>query len=297
MNWDDLRLFLAVARTGSISGAARQLGIQHSTVSRRMRRFETAIGARLIERKKSGYVLTHAGEQVAASATRMETEILGVDGALADLDAQLSGTLRVSAINNMASTVLMPMFARFREQHPHVELHVMVSNSDISLVEREADIAIRLSNSPPETLIGKRVLTVASAIYGSKTYLQALQSQGGKPRWIGVDCCTFHKTWTRQHCGEAKHDFISDDSLLTLSAIKQGLGVSILPCFMGDTEPALARYCEPDPGFNLGLWLLFHPDLKHTARVLAFHRFMIEAIEQQRGLFEGNKGGGVVQPG
>ncbi len=287
MNWDDLRLFLAVARTGSISGAARQLGIQHSTVSRRMHRFEEAIGARLIERKKSGYVLTHAGEQVAATATRMETEILGVDGALADLDARLSGTLRVTAINNMASTVLMPMFARFCELHPHVELHVMVSNNDASLAEREADVAIRLSNSPPDTLIGKRVLTVASAIYGSKTYLRKLERDGGEPRWIGVECCGFHKTWTRQHCGEAAHHFVSDDTLLTLSAIKQGLGVSILPCFMGDTEPMLVRYHEPDPGFDLGLWLLFHPDLKHTARVLAFHRFMIEAIEQQRGLFEG----------
>ena len=287
MNWDDLRLFLAVARTGSISGAARQLEVQHSTVSRRMRQLEEKLGARLIERKKSGYELTPAGEGVMEAANRIEREVLGVDGALLGKDTTLVGPLRVTAINNMATAVFMPMFARFSEAHPQVELHIAVSNTDASLSQREADVAIRLTNSPPDTLIGKRIVTVASAIYGSRTYLEKLQQQGGEPKWIGVNCCEFHKTWTKQSCGEQAHHFISDDTLLTLAAIREGLGVSILPCFMADTDPLLQRYCEPDPAYNLGLWVLLHPDLKRTARVLAFRNHMVNAINEQRALFEG----------
>ena len=102
-----------------------------------------------------------------------------------------------------------------------------------------------------------------------------------------MECCEFHKTWTKQACSQQPHTFISDDTLLTLAAIKEGLGVSILPCFMGDADPALIRYCEPDPVYNLGLWILLHPDLKRTARVLAFRDHMVNAIYEKRDLFEG----------
>ncbi len=294
MNWDDMRLFLAVARTGSISGAARHLGVQHSTVSRRMHSLEEKLGARLIERKKSGYELTVAGENIRQSAIRIEREILGVDGVLQGKDTYLVGPLRVTAINNMASSVLMPMFARFSDAHPRVELHIIVSNMDASLAQREADIAIRLTNSPTETLIGKRLLTVASTIYGSREYLNKIKPQKAEPKWIGVNCCVFHKTWTRQYCSHQSHNFYSDDTLLTLSAIKQGLGVSYLPCFLGDADPLLERYCDPDTQHDLGLWLLLHPDLKRTARVLAFRDYMIQSIEQKRDLFEGRLRNGSV---
>lgn len=287
MNWDDLRYFLAVARCGSISGAARQLDVQHSTVSRRMRQLEEKQSARLLERKKSGYELTPAGEILMQSASKMESEVLAVDGALPGKDANLVGPLRVTAINNMASSILMPMFARFSEMHPQVELHVIVSNTDASLSQREADIAIRLTNSPTDTLIGKRIVTVASTIYGSRSYLERLRQQGTEPKWIGVECCDFHKTWTKQSCGNRSHNFISDDTLLTLAAIREGLGVSFLPCFMGDQDPKLERYCDPDPANNLGLWVLLHPDLKRTARVLAFREHMANTINEKRELFEG----------
>jgi len=287
MNWDDMRLFLAVARAGSISGGARQLDVQHSTVSRRLRSLEKKLGARLIERKKSGYELTVAGENIKQSAIRIEREMLGVDEALLGKDANLVGPLRVTAINNMASTVLMPMFARFSDENPLVDFHIIVSNMDASLAQREADIAIRLTNSPTDTLIGKRMLTVASTIYASKKYLKKIKRQAIEPKWIGVNCCVFHKTWTKQYCSHQSHNFYSDDTLLTLAAIKEDLGVSYLPCFLGDADPSLERYCEPDPQHDLGLWILLHPDLKRTARVLAFRDFMIQSIQEKRDLFEG----------
>lgn len=287
MNWDDLRLFLAVARTGSISGGARHLGVQHSTVSRRMRSLEEKLGARLIERKKTGYELTVAGENIKQSAIRIEREMLNVDDALLGKDANLVGSLRVTAINNMASSVLMPMFARFSKKHPHVDLHIIVSNTNASLAQREADIAIRLTNTPTDTLIGNRVVTVASTIYGSREYLRKIKQQQTELKWLGVECCVFHKTWTKQYCNHQRHNFYSDDTLLTLSAIKEGLGVSYLPCFLGDANPLLERYCEPDNQHDLGLWILLHPDLKRTARVLAFRDYIIESIQAKLDLFEG----------
>lgn len=289
MNWDDLRLFLAVARNGSISAAAKQLGVQHSTVSRRMRQFELKLGARLIERKKGGYELTQSGKYVKEAASNIEREVLGVDGALIGIDTRLTGPLRVTAINNMASSILMPMFASFSKQHPLVKLHIVVSNLDASLAQRDADVAIRLTNSPPDTLIGQRIVTVASTIYGGRSYIKALLKEKKEPEWIGVDCCVFHKTWTKQACGEQPQNFISDDTLLTLAAIKEDLGVSILPCFMGDADPALERYCEPDPAYNLGLWILLHPDLRRTTRVLAFRDHMASAIKDKEDMFEGRR--------
>ena len=291
MNWDDLRLFLAVARSGSISGGARQLGVQHSTVSRRIRQLEEKMGVRLLERKKGGYELTQAGEDVEEAAIRIEGEVLGVDGVVQGQDKNLVGPLRVTAINNMASSVLMPMFAGFSEAYPRVELHIMASNIDASLPQREADVAIRLTNAPTDTLIGKRILTVASTIYGSRVYLERLREEKRGVEWIGVECCEFHRNWTKQACRARAHSFVSDDTLLTLSAIRAGVGVSYLPCFMGDTDPLLERYCEPDPAHELGLWILIHPDLKHTARVLAFRDHMAREIVEKMDLLEGHRPG------
>ena len=287
VNWDDLRLFLAVARSGSISSGARQLALQHSTVSRRMRKLEQDLGVRLFDKVPSGYALTAEGESLMQAASRMEREVLSVDGALCGKDLAPSGPLRVSAIDNMATTVLMPMFAGFSREYPEVTLHLMVSNSDVSLAQREADVAIRLTNTPPDTLIGRRVVTVSSAVYGGHAYVEALRRSGEEPEWLGVECCTFHRSWTKQERGDRPHHFCVDDTLLTKAALREGLGVSILPCFMGDSDPALIRYSRPRPEWDLGLWILLHPDLRRTARVLAFRDYMTEAIAAQRGLFEG----------
>lgn len=287
MNWDDMRLFLAVARSGSISSGARALDLQHSTVSRRMRKLEQDMGVRLFDKVQSGYALTPAGEKLKLAACRMEREMLEVDGALAGNDLKPSGPLRVSAIDNMATTVLMPMFTGFSREYPDVCLHIMVSNSDVSLAQREADVAIRLSNTPPDTLIGKRVTTVSSAIYGSPDYIQRIRAEACEPQWLGVECCGFHRSWTQQACGDQPHQMTVDDTLLTQAALREGLGVSILPCFMGDLDDGLERWCEPRSEWDLGLWILLHPDLKRTARVLAFRDYMTDAIKAQSDVFTG----------
>lgn len=287
MNWDDLRIFLAVARMGSFSSAAKYLKVQQSTVSRRIRSMEKKLGARLVERNKTGYELTNAGNNVKKAAIRIEIEVLGVDSTVSGKDTNLAGSLRVATINDMTPLILMPAFARFSHTYPGVNLQIVASNSDSSLAKREADVAIRLTNTPAFTLVGKRLVTVVSTVYGSRDYLQHIRRQKLEPKWIGVECCDFHRSWTKQACGQQPHNFYCSDSFLTQAAIQEGLGVAFLPCFIGDENPELERYCEPDPSHNLGLWILFHPDLKGTTRILAFRDHMSESIDEIRQSFEG----------
>ena len=290
LQWDDLRIFLAIARAGSISGAAKRLGVQHSTVSRRLRSLEDQLGTRLIERKKTGYELTEAGGELQLSASRVEVEILEFEGAQAGHDTEDAGELRVSAINNMASTVLMPVFARFSEQHPKIKFHVVVTNKFVKLAERDADIAIRLTNDPLDTLIGTRLTTVASAVYGSQEYCAQIKAGTAAQKWLGIECCGFHTSWTKEACPDKDHNFFVDDTLLTLAALKTGAGLAYLPCFMGDSEPSLTRFHPPEAEHDLGLWLVYHRDLRRTKRVRLFRNHMQSEISNLRPLFEGHTG-------
>ncbi|AVX06202.1 ruBisCO operon transcriptional regulator (plasmid) [Maritalea myrionectae] len=287
MQWDDARIFLAVAREGSFSSAAKRLGVRHSTVSRRIRTLEKTLAAPLVERKSTGYVLTDAGEELRHAALRVEKEILSFEGAVGGQDEDIAGELRVTAIANMASTVLMPIFARFSAAYPKIELNIQVTNNSVRLAEREADIAIRQTNSPVETLIGTRLTTVASAVYGARAYCEAVKSGQAPEKWIGVDCCDYHKNWTKKAWPSADHEFYVDETSLTLAALKAELGVGFLPCFLGDSEPELVRFHKPEKQHELGLWLLYHRDLRNTKRVTLFREHMQREIKSVTNLFEG----------
>jgi molybdate transport repressor ModE-like protein len=287
MQWDDARIFLAVAREGSFSSAAKRLGVQHSTVSRRIRELEQKLATPLVERKSSGYVLTPAGEELQISALRIEKELLSFEGSVGGQDQDTAGELRVAAIANMASTVLMPMFARFSAAYPKIELNIQVTNDSVRLSEREADVAIRQTSQPRETLIGTRITTVASAVYGLRSYCAAVHAGQASEKWVGVDCCDHHRIWTKQAWPQARHEFYVDETSLTLAALKEGLGVGFLPCFLGDIDPDLARFHEPEKQHHLGLWLPYHRDLRTTNRVTLFSKHMQREIKQATALFEG----------
>jgi DNA-binding transcriptional LysR family regulator len=281
MNWDDLRIFLAVARIGSLSGAARNLDVQHSTVSRRLQHLETSLGVRLLDKKRSGYELTPAGEDLREAALRMEREVLNVDGTLQGLDASLRGPLRVTTVGNIASSFLIPMLSRFSRTYPEITVELSVSNADVSLPEREADIAIRV------TLVGKKIGTIASTVYGSRDYLSRMHAQNETPKWIGVNCCDYHIKWTKRLSGDESFNFRVDEPLITHESVRQGLGLAVLPCHMGDRDPELQRYMAPPPEMDVDLWLLYHRDLKRTERVHVFRDFISGEFENISGLLEG----------
>jgi len=181
----------------------------------------------------------------------------------------------------------MPVFARFSAAYPDIELHVQVSNKFVRLAERDADIAIRLTNTPLDTLIGTRLTTVASAVYGARAYCARVQAGEAQEKWLGIECCGFHMSWTKDACPEHDHNFYVDDTLLTLAALRVGAGLAYLPCFMGDSEPSLLRFRAPEPRHDLGLWLVYHRDLRRTKRVRLFREHMQREIADLRDLFEG----------
>lgn len=287
MDWDDARMFLAFAREGSFSAAAKRLGVQHSTISRRVHALEKGLATPLLERSATGYVLTEAGKQLTDSASRMERELLSFEAASSGQSDAPAGELHVTTIANMASTILMPIFARFNTAYPSIDLRLEATNNSVRLAERDADVALRQTNTPGDTLIGTRLVTVASAVYGSAGYCAAVASGRAAEKWVGVDCCDYHRTWTKQAWPQLDHSFCVDDTSLTVAALKEGLGVGFLPCFLGDNEPTLMRFREPEKKHELGLWLLYHRDLKNTKRVILFRQHMQREIEALIPVFEG----------
>lgn len=290
-DWDELRFFLAVARKGSIRAAAIVLGVNHSTVSRRIDAFEKKLDVRLFERQPSGYLITQAGEEIMQSAMQIEGEVAAIERRVAGRDTRLSGLLRVTLPGVLGQKLLMADLTAFCEANQEIELQISSSDSMADLSRREADIAIRLTNDPPENLVGRRVLRCAKAIYASKDYLARhdLAAGAGKLAWIGWNDVVSDPQWVRESpypMAPARNRI--SDSLLQLEAAKAGMGLAKLPCFIGDMEPDLSRVPPAKPIPDRELWILTHEDLRNTTRVRHFSKFMVRAIQAKRDLLEGH---------
>lgn len=290
MDWDDLRIFLAVARRGSVRAAADALDVNHSTVSRRIRAFEKKLGVRLFERLPTGYVTTPSGEDMLQAALRLERDILALERQVLGRDTQLTGDLRVTMPDVLATKLLMPDLTSFAQTYPGIDLEVIVSDENFNLTKREADVAIRLTNDPPEHLVGRRLFTHSIAVYATVNYL-AQHEPGHVPsslEWIGWGDVGRDPKWiqaTPFPSVPVRHRL--NNVLLQLEAVKSGLGISILPCFVGDQEPSLRRLPPGIPKPSRAIWLLTHADLRTTARVRSFIDFMARAIKAHQQLLEG----------
>jgi len=289
-DWDDLRFFLAVARKGSIRGAAALLEVNHSTVSRRIDAFEKKLGARLFERLPSGYFMTHAGEGMRQSAESIEAEFHAIDRRVVGRDAKPSGLLRVTLLDAMAQKLLMPDIVQFNRAHSGIELELVASDSTANLSKREADVAIRISNDPPDSLVGRRVVKLATASYASVDYLARMARPDGKSdlTWIGWDDPVSDPQWVRDGpYPEIPARNRINHSMLQLEAAKAGMGMAVLPCFLGDAERSLRRVAPERATPLWEIWLLTHEDLRRTARVRLFMDFMANAILAKKDLLEG----------
>jgi len=288
-NWDDLRVFLAVARAGSLSGAARTLGVNHSTVFRRIGAFEELLGVRLFERLPNGYLLTPAGEELRDGALRVEEEIDGLARKVTGQDLRLSGTVRVTTIDMLAFGLLPRHLARFRDAYPGIEVDLVVGNATLNLGRREADVALRVGNAPPETLVGRRVGRLAFAVYGSDGYrARRPQPDLALDDWIGFD--SEHEALVRRFARflpEVRPALRTNSVAAALSAAKAGLGLAPLPCGLADLEPDLVKVAPLPDDFSLDLWLLTHEDLRRAARIRAFLDFLAGALAKEAPLLEG----------
>lgn len=289
--WDDLRYVLAVASTGSLAGAARKLKISHTTVLRRIGAFEKSLGLRLFERLPTGYVLTAGGEELVAAARHIEETVTSLQRKLAGQDLRLLGTVRVTTTDTLMSSMLPEILAEFRENYPGIQIELAVSNAMLNLTKREADVAIRPATNPPETLIGRRVATVAFAIYGSAAYLAEHKDRPLRAhRWVGPDdslADTSVARWMRSELPESEVALRADSLVGVQQAVRAGIGIAALPCYLGDAAPDLVRVAGPVPEMQTALWILTHQDLRRTARVGVFTNFIANAFGRRRALLEG----------
>src|SRR4051794_1984852 len=282
MEWDELRFFLAVAEAGSLAGAARALGVNHTTVLRRINGFEAQLGLRLFDRLPGGYAMTVGGEELLAAARRIEETVTDLERRLAGQDLRLEGELRVTTTDTLALTILMPHLAAFRTAHPGITLELTVTNAMANLTRRDADVAIRPTAEPPEALVGRRVAGLAHAIYAaSRSHLERTAAEASAAAadgianlsgqaWIGTDASlasTVGARWLRRELPAARIVCRLDSLMAMRAAAAAGLGLALLPCYVGDTDPGLVRVRPPPlPGTEAGLWLLTHEDLRRTAR-------------------------------
>jgi len=293
MDWEDLRYFHAVAREGSLAGAARALGVNHSTVFRRINRLEDAMGVRLFERLREGYVLSVAGEDLRDSAERIADEVDDAGRRLQGRDARLTGTLTLTTTDTLMNGYLGAHLAGFQRQYPEVTLEVVLDTQYLNLSKRQADVALRPTPNPPETLVGRRLAGIGVAIYGAPGYLERAgrDTPLAAHRWLGFDAALAHlaaAAWMRKTIPDADCRFRANNLMALMGAARAEMGLAALPCFIGDPDPGLERIemLSAEPG--TALWVLTHADLRNTARVRAFMETVGASIRKDRAVLEGN---------
>ncbi|TDJ40550.1 MAG: LysR family transcriptional regulator [Gammaproteobacteria bacterium] len=289
MDWDDLRIFLAVADAGSVRGAATRLGVSHSTVSRRIDGFEKELGVRLFDRLSAGYTLTPAGDDIVGLGTSVSTTIDEIERRIVGQDSRLTGEIRVTAPDLLACSLLMPDIEAFNRRYPEIGIELSVSYVPVDLRRREADVAIRITDTPPEHLVGRRLGRYASAIYVSNGYAAEHDLDDHSTlHWIGWNDLNRFPEWVRESAFPnvpTRGRF--PNAMVQLAAARAGLGLAMIPCFMGDPDPALVRVV-PEPSLpDHEIWILTHPDLRDTSRIRAFMRHIADCFARRRDLLSG----------
>ncbi len=296
MDWDDLRFFLAAARSKTLSGAAKQLGVNQTTVTRRLESLEHELGVRLFDRTPSGIVTTQAGADILRVAERVEDDVATLERQALGRDARLSGELRVTTVD-MIALFEAELFESFARRYPGIALELSIGDLTRNLTRREADVAIRWTAAPPEHLVGHRVVRAEYALYGAASLLE------GFPRgtalhdypWLAWDPAADARVttaWMRQHVPQANIVCRFDMAVAMYAAVRAGMGVSFLPCAYADPDPALKRLRAVEPGFEIDIWLLTHPDLRSTARIRAFMEHASSYFEARRKSYAGLAGDG-----
>ena len=293
MQWNDLSIVLAICRAGNLSGAARSLGVTHSTVFRRLNSIEENMGVRFFERLPNGYIMTEAGEAAMRAAQSIDDLVLGLSRDLLGRDLRLQGPIRVTAPEGISLHLLGPCLDVFCLQHPDISIELLVTSSDLQLSRREADLAVRATSNPPDTSLGRRLCRFRMAMYASRKYLK--QKKGERLEnyeWVAsedsIDWLPGVK-WKKELRKPVRRVLTSNSTQVAINAAKAGLGAVPLPCFWGDSEKELIRLTDPPEELSMDLWLLTHPDLRHTTRVRALMSFIHESLQPKIDLIEGRQ--------
>ncbi|MGV1953483.1 LysR family transcriptional regulator [Agrobacterium vitis] len=292
--WDDLRLVKAIAQALGMAGAAATLGIDHSTVFRRLGALEEALGVPLFERRRSGYALTPTGEEAVRTAERIEAEVAQLERRLQGREIAPAGEIRVTTADSLLVYLLTPLFARFQQVYPDIQLDVVIGNNALNLSRRDADIAIRATDNPPDMLVGRRIGLIAWALYGRGQDFAAASAP--KPaelnaaHWacLGEDMAGLKVVKAaKQQLAPKQLRYRANSVLALADAVEAGIGIGHIPCFIGDVRPALVRLSPTIPDYSASLWLLTHQDLRHSPRIRVFMDFIAAQLIPLRPLIEG----------
>jgi DNA-binding transcriptional LysR family regulator len=291
IDWDDVRYFLAAARERSVRAAAKRLGVNHATVLRRIAQLEARLGAQMFEKLPSGYRLTAAGEEVLELAIQMEASSLKLETRVSGRDQSVRGLLRVTLTPILASHLLIPDFAEFAKLHPDIEMDILTSGELANLTNREADVAIRVvydRKTLPLNLHGLKGPELFGGVYISRDRLAAWRAGALDPvRWIVI---TMHgiPDWASE--GEVRTTgapFRVTDAAAEIAAVRQGLGITTLPCFVGDADPQLVRVPGTDLHMYGTLWVLTQGETRKTKRVRLFTEFVSRRLAGHAPLLAG----------
>jgi DNA-binding transcriptional LysR family regulator len=295
MNWDDLRFVLALIEAGSLVRAAKVLGVEHTTVGRRVEAAETALGVRLFTRTTTGYLPTDDAERLVTAMRGVEEAVLAVERSATAKHAGLDGTVRVTSAESLGIAYLAPRLAAFGRRHPNLTIEVVASGEVLDLARRQAEIAVRPFRTKHENLVVRRVGELFYGLYASREYLarnpiKSPRDLDRHPLLTGhagpgdVDA-----VWLRRIAPNAHIAFSSELSLALVGAARASAGVAVLPRYLGDADPSLQHLPMPaEP--STPLWLTVHRDLKQTPRVRAVLDFLAQTLKDDAALLRGARG-------
>lgn len=276
MLWDDLRVFLAIARAGTLSAAARSLGQSQPTMGRRLQALESALGQTLFQRTSDGFVLTDEGSAVLAHAERMEADALALSRQLQGAHAQIEGMLRVSTSDWFGLQVMAPICAELTARHPGISIELLTDARLYSLARREADLAVRIVPFDEPDVIQRRLMHMDYALY---TAAGSPADPGPGARLVTLDVAFSDMpdaVWLREQLPDGRVAFRSNNRHVQAVACAAGVGVAVLPCLLGDAHPGLRRVplASPPPGRDV--WLGYHRDLRRLPRLRALLDLLAE---------------------
>jgi DNA-binding transcriptional LysR family regulator len=303
MNWDDLRFFLAVAGAGSLSGAGQQLGVNTTTVLRRVASLEDDLGARLFERERTGYRLTAAGEKLVEVLEPVDRRLSALPRDFAAAGEGAEGSVRLAAGEVLAASLLALEFPAFRREHPGLELEIVTDPRLASVGQapkignplKDVDVALRLARPTQGDMLMRKVGDMAYALYASPAYIEARGRPAQMQDIAGHDLIGFPRSetplgpiwWFSRAEKSARIALRSSSVAARAAAAREGLGLAALPCIMGDAESGLQRVFGPDVLGGLELWLMARNDLAQLAHVRAVMEFVVDAVRRHKASLEG----------
>ncbi len=292
-NWSDLRYFLAVQRAGTLAGAGRELGVEHTTVGRRIAALEEALGATLFVRTPDGLSLTAAGTRILPLVEDVERSVQELERRVAGDDARLEGIVRLTTSEGLTG-FLVKRLPGLKERHPGIQVEVLSGNASLDLARGEADLAVRLMKTTQPDLVARKLADCGWSLYAADGYVARAGAPGEPWDLSRHDVVGYDETmsgipgavWLAEHARDA-HVVLRGNSIISvLNAAIVGMGLAVLPCFMADAEPNLRRLTKAVLGTR-EMWLVFHPDRSRVERVRAVMDFVVDVMTRERDVLRG----------